>query len=350
MASTFQRPYWQIGKRLALLLIPAFFGSSAMANTGAERCIAIVDDNARLSCYDSAFALQAADAQAELLSEPVTTDAESAEEAIPSPLESRRIRELALADEWDAITPHKQNYLLPATYNDSADYSNYGLFGDTFSDTEVKFQLSLKTLLKSGFWYDSSIWVGYTQQSYWQLYAEEEASSPFRETNHEPEVFWEFPVDFSVLGWNARAATVGFNHQSNGRSEPLSRSWNRFTGELALDKGNFVLTAKSWLRFEEDEEDDDNPKIEDYMGRLQLGLTYRKNRHEFALALKNNLRESDNRSGVEFNWTFPFFSSSHIRGFLQVYSGYGENLIDMENYNNRIGLGIAITEYPWESR
>ena len=96
------------------------------------------------------------------------------------------------------------------------------------------------------------------------------------------------------------------------------------------------------MRLEEDEESDDNPDIEDYMGRLQLGLAYKRGEQVFALGLKNNLR-SDNRSGLELNWTFPL--AQHFKGFVQIYSGYGENLIDADNYNNRIGVGIALTDW-----
>jgi phospholipase A1 len=59
------------------------------------------------------------------------------------------------------------------------------------------------------------------------------------------------------------------------------------------------------------------------------------------VVLKNNL-SSTNRSGLEINYTYPLLR--HLKGFVQIYSGYGENLIDMENYTNRIGIGIALTD------
>jgi len=265
-------------------------------------------------------------------------------EALPgwSLIEARFEQEAALTYQWFSITPHHPNYILPLTYNDNADYSEFGPLEDAFSDYEIKMQLSLKTRLAKGLWRDSSVWAAYTQQSYWQLYAEEDASAPFRETNHQPEIFWQIPTNFNVLGWNARAATFALNHQSNGRSEPLSRSWNRVTAGIALDRGNWVVSAKTWARISEPAETDDNPNIEDYMGRLQLGLIHKRERHTFSLGLKNNLR-SDNRSGLELNYTFPLFRS--LKGFVQVYTGYGENLIDMENYTNRIGVGIALTDW-----
>lgn len=303
-----------------------------------QTCAYIEEPDARLNCFDSYFTPEdipevGPDGELELLTE-----------ALPglSLIEARFEQEAALTDQWFSITPHHPNYILPLTYNDNADYSDFGPLEDAFSDYEIKMQLSLKTRLAKGLWRDSSVWAAYTQQSYWQLYAEEDASAPFRETNHQPEIFWQIPTEFNVLGWNARATTFALNHQSNGRSEPLSRSWNRVTAGIALDRGNWVVSAKTWARISEPADADDNPNIEDYMGRLQLGLIHKRERHTFSLGLKNNLR-SDNRSGLELNYTFPLFRS--LKGFVQIYSGYGENLIDMENYTNRIGVGLALTDW-----
>lgn len=330
--------------------------STAFADTGPELCAAFSDNLARLHCYDAYYGAPSVhftvDNEPDNLAQFVVAgpDSEGGMEAgidaleptTFSPINSRNEQEFALADKRFSITPHRPNYILPATYNASSDFSVYDPLGEAFSDTEIKFQLSIKTLLARDLWRGSSVWVGYTQQSYWQLYADDVASAPFRETNHQPEIFWEVPVNFAVLGWNARVATLALNHQSNGQIDPLSRSWNRVTAELDLDRGPFVLGIKTWKRIVEDGSSDDNPNIEDYMGRVKVGLAYKRQDHLFSAALINNL-SSDNRSGVELNWSFPLIR--HLKGFVQVYSGYGENMIDMENYSNRIGIGIALNDW-----
>ncbi|MCX2982041.1 phospholipase [Halieaceae bacterium IMCC14734] len=330
--------------------------ANSYAGTAPELCAAFGDDVARLSCYDAYYSPAdsqvkidiTAENQNEILSQSaiaataVETATEPSESNAQLPLISRNQQELELAEKRFSMTPHRPNYILPVTYNASSDYSVYDPLGESFSDAEIKFQLSIKTLLARDLWRGSSIWLGYTQQSYWQLYADTIASEPFRETNHEPELIWQIPTEFDVFGWNARLATIGLNHQSNGRIDPLSRSWNRVTAGLALDKGNFVASVKTWVRIEEPEGAEDNPNIEDYMGRVQLGLAYQHRDHLFFLGLKNNL-SSDNRSGVELNWSFPLVY--HLKGFVQVYSGYGENLIDMENDTKRIGIGIALNDW-----
>ncbi len=291
----------------------------------------ITQQPARLACYDSFYP-------------PVVIGSESTETQDArkvSPVLARQSEEQLLRDRWFSITPHRPNYILPAAYNRSSDFSVYGPAQDLFSDTEIKFQLSLKTALLTNLWRNSSVSVAYTQQSYWQLYADEEISAPFRETNHEPEIMWQIPVEFELFGFQARQATFAFNHQSNGQTRPLSRSWNRLTGELVMERDRLVVSAKTWARIDSSS-NDDNPNIEDYMGRIQLGAAYAGDKHTFALGLKNSL-DGDLRSGLEFNWMFPL--TERLKGTLQLYSGYGENLIDMENYNNRIGIGIALTDW-----
>ena len=318
------------GLRRAFALAGLLAVSAAShAESGPEACARIMDQEERLACFDLHF--------------PPPDDMPAAVEAGAeiAPVEARRNLEYDATLNWFAITPHKPNYLLPAAHNLSADYSAYSELGPLFSDTEVKFQVSLKTLLLPIGWRNSSIWAGYTQQSYWQLYAEEDASSPFRETNHEPELFWEVPIRFRLFGLDARFAYLGLNHQSNGQSGDLSRSWNRLTGQIVAERGRFVASAKTWIRIADGIGEDDNPNIEDYMGRIQLGAAWRGEFNTFSVSLKNNLR-TENRSGLEVGWTFPL--SRHLKGYVQLYTGYGENLIDMENYTNRIGIGIALSD------
>lgn len=62
-----------------------------------------------------------------------------------------------------------------------------------------------------------------------------------------------------------KALGIGFNHQSNGRSEPLSRSWNRVVANFGFERDALVFLRDVWYRIPEDEEDDDNPNIEDYL-------------------------------------------------------------------------------------
>ena len=305
---------------MSLLLLATIAAEGS--ETRASACVELSDDAERLQCYDKAF--------------------ERNNESDETPaFEQRLIAEQRAQHEWFAIIPHKPTYFLPATYNANSNFEAYGEFGELFSDVEAKFQLSLKTQLWPEMVGDSSLWFAYTQQSYWQLYADSEASLPFRETNYQPEIYWSIPTDFELFGLRARTANIGFNHQSNGQSDPLSRSWNRLTGELLLEGDRTLYSIKTWVRVD-DPTEDNNPNIEDYMGRVEVGWVYRGDNHVFDAWFKNNL-DSDNRSSLEVNWAFPL--SQHLRGYVQFFTGYGENMIDMENNNTRIGVGVALTDW-----
>jgi len=309
---------------LALAVVIASIAMPAQAADSIARlCVSIDDDAERLLCYDAAF-----------------KQAAEADDPLPA-YEQRQEAELREQHDWFAITPHKPTYILPATYNFNSNYDAFGQFGELFSDAELKLQLSLKTQLWPGMIGDSSLWFGYTQQSYWQLYAESDASAPFRETNYQPELFWSIPTDFELFGLKGSTLNIGLNHQSNGQSDPLSRSWNRVTGELVFEGDRTLYSVKTWVRID-DPENDNNPNIEDYMGRIELGWVYRGDRHIVDAWVKNNLT-SPNRSSIELNWAFPL--AEHLRGYVQFFTGYGENMIDMENRNTRIGVGLSLTDW-----
>jgi phospholipase A1 len=138
-------------------------------------------------------------------------------------------------------------------------------------------------------------------------------------------------------------AGVGINHQSNGRGDPLSRSWNRVIFTVGLDRENWALVLRPWWRVP-DGNDDDNPDIEDYIGRGDAMLTYSKGGHEFTVLARHSLRTGDKSHGaVQLDWGFPIHRS--FRGHIQAFHGYGESLIDYNHKATYIGLGISLLEW-----
>ena len=210
--------------------------------------------------------------------------------------------------------------------------------------SEAKFQISFKTkALESIFGDYGDLWVGYTQSSRWQVYNEAE-SRPFRETNYEPEVSLVFGTDYRLLGLDGRLLGLSLNHQSNGRSDPLSRSWNRVIFNMGFERDNFALMLRPWYRIPESASDDNNADITDYIGRGDLTAFYRWNQHDFSLMLRHSLRGGDRSHGaVQFDWAFPI--RGNLRGHVQLFDGYGESLID---YNHRAfyaGLGVSLMNW-----
>ena len=185
---------------------------------------------------------------------------------------------------------------------------------------------------------NGDIWMGYTQSSHWQVY-DAANSRPFRETNYEPEVLLVFRNNYSLLGWKGRMAAVGLNHQSNGRADPLSRSWNRVMFNVGLDRDNWSVMLRPWYRIPESRGDDDNPDIEDYMGRGDLTVVRVAGDNEFSLMARHSLRGGDRfarRAAVRLG----FLITRQLRGHLQVFDGYGESMIDYNHRATYVGFGV----------
>lgn len=243
------------------------------------------------------------------------------------------------------ITFHRTNYALAFSYNSNPNPAPLQEVdpAKTLVKPEVMFQLSFKAKLwQDVFGKDIDLWFAYTQRSFWQLYNFDD-SSPFRETNYEPEMLLNFRTRFSILGLKARFIQFGLNHQSNGQSEPLSRSWNRIVANVGLERGDFSLLLKGWLKFPESDEDDDNPGINSYMGYGEVWAYYFIKKHRLAVMLRDNLDFRENRGAVQLEWSFPLFAQ--MGGYVQYYLGYGESLLDYNHRVNRIGVGFILLDW-----
>lgn len=247
------------------------------------------------------------------------------------------------------LMSHRQNYILFAAHNfQGYDVSEYERFSRVehidADDTEVQFQLSLKTPLGVNLFDSStSIWAAYTMRSFWQFY-NSDVSSPFRETNHEPEVWVQYEPEWEFHGIKASALAMGLVHQSNGQAANLSRSWNRIYGSLIFEKDNLVFALKPWYRIPEDEGDDDNPDITDYLGHGEWHVAYKYDDHVFSLMGRNNIESGFSHGAVQAGWSFPLGAYPYLKGYIQYFSGYGESLIDYDHYVNRIGIGLLLTD------
>lgn len=149
-----------------------------------------------------------------------------------------------------AITVYKRNYLMPYTYNTRPNASDFREIDENgeIDHGEVKFQFSVKVgLIDDLFGDNGDLYFAYTQRSWWQAY-NSDASSPFRETNYEPELFMSFDNGTVLGGWINTANRVGFVHQSNGRSDPLSRSWNRIYLDSIWQNGDWTLSVAPFWR------------------------------------------------------------------------------------------------------
>jgi len=229
---------------------------------------------------------------------------------------------LSLIQSANGLSVHKEMYLLPVTIANR--YSG--------AQTEMEFQISVKERLL-----DSNFYFGYTQKSFWQAY-DFANSSPFRETNYNPEVFYRTGGTSDKIGrWDM---DVGFEHESNGRSGPTSRSWNRVYVAPYLPRHDSLWYLKLWYRVPVDLGVDDNPDILDYMGYGELHFKKGFGHGQLIHAMLRGNPETGH-GAISINYSIPGPSDNYFY-LIRLFSGYGESLIDYNNYVNRIGFGIIL--------
>ena len=294
------------------------------------------------------------------VAEPVSAPAPGAEPAQDTPdasgqppqgLVRQRLAEDRIAAERPfSVIAHRPNYFLVAAYNaegwSADDYrAESGDPDYTNDDFESQFQVSLKVPLAVGLLDGKlDIYGAYTNRSFWQVY-NSEYSEPFRETNHEPELWGQFDTGWSVFGLSNTVNTVGYVHQSNGRSGELSRSWDRLFATFVFEREHWALAFKPWIWISPDKDEGDNPDIDEYMGHGEVRLVYGRKHHVFSAMLRNQLESGFERGAVELSWSFPVFDYPYLRGYLQYFYGYGESLLDYDQKVNRLGLGISVTDW-----
>jgi phospholipase A1 len=262
----------------------------------------------------------------------------------------RMLKDREAAAKPFSILAHKPNYFLAAAYNAegwdptlfraSSNDANY-----VNKDVEAQFQISLKVPIALDLFGDRmDIYAAYTNRSFWQMY-NSNYSEPFRETNHEPEVWLQFANNWQVFGFTNAANTFGMVHQSNGRAGVLSRSWNRLYAHFIFEKNGLVLSFKPWYWASKDKSESDNPDITDYMGHGEFRAAWSRNGHVYSMMLRNQLESGFEKGAVELGWSIPVFDYPYLKAYVQYFYGYGESLIDYDRKVNRIGVGISITDW-----
>jgi phospholipase A1 len=322
------------------------------------RCSVLGDASARLGCYDE---LTKAATAATVAGNP-EPDVSAAAGAPPPP--ALVVPAIASASKappeapisrleqlWEtspaarrgvfAFRSHRENYLLLGNYSSSSNlepYRDVTPAGVKAKRVELTYQLSLKTkAIEQVAGLPVDIWLAYTQQSFWQAY-NRAASSPFRETNYQPEVMAVVPLNADLFGLKLRFVNLGLIHQSNGQTGSLSRSWNRVYSEFGLDKGNFSLGLRVWRRLDNAKSDNDNPDITDFLGQGDLTAMYREGGHEYSVMVRRNFRTD--HGAVTLGWAFPL--TTNLKGYVQAFSGYGQSLIDYNYSQKSLGFGVNV--------
>ena len=183
----------------------------------------------------------------------------------------------------------------------------------TKHNSDVKFQISFQQrLTKSVLPWNSYLYLFYTQKALWNVF---ERSLPFHDLNFNPGIgLSRFII---MKGQLVGKATVMIEHESNGRDGINSRSWNN-DGEYNRD-------------------------ILKYSGISQAGFQAISNDQKWVLDMTLVKRKGWNlnfNTIVQLGYRINHNSNQFI--MLQYYNGYGETLLDYNQYHSRIRFGLLI--------
>ena len=245
--------------------------------------------------------------------------------------------------------------------------ANYLLYNP--GETEIKFQFSLEIPIFT--WQPTKerrlvnpltkLYAGYTQKSFWDI---GEPSAPFSDHNFNPELFWRHET-----GGSNFVLQVGYEHESNGRDGPESRSWNRpyvrvtgihrFGQKKSSQENQLIVSLKAWEALDVA---DENADITDYVGYGELYLGLRcpiSNAQHRPLSAGVTLRKGteSGRGSIQLDASWPWFAFSdwvrkietddetvsvgpHI--YVQYFRGEGEKLIAYKEQVSHFRVGVGV--------
>lgn len=236
------------------------------------------------------------------------------------------------------ISPYRPNYILPFHYNSRTPPANSAKNED-ISHNEIAFQISLKAnLLPNLFNTNTNLYLAYTQRSFWQEYAEH---AFVRENNYEPELFVSYKFNQQKC---LKLMNTGFDHQSNGKGGDQERSWERLYVDMHFGTENLLFSVKPWIRISHVlEHHDYNNDITKYLGHGRLLFAYKFKNNVFSIMSRNNLESFFKHGATEITWSFPIYKN--LRGYTQLFSGYGQSLDEYNHRNNSASIGLSLSDW-----
>lgn len=206
----------------------------------------------------------------------------------------------------------------------------------TNQSADVTFQISVRQrLTKSVLPFKTFAYLTYTQKSFWDIYAE---SSPFRDTNYNPGLgLGKYLIYNNKL---VGAAFVQLKHESNGRDQYDSRSWNY----LSLSMKYYVnprlnISGEVWAPYVDG---GNNKDLLDYKGLGYISINYISNKHKWWLSADVNPKKGFGNFNTTLSAAFRVSERSNQYLFARFFQGYGESLIDYNKYAMNIRIGICI--------
>lgn len=220
---------------------------------------------------------------------------------------------------------------------------NYFIFGTsvnhtpTKTNTDIKFQISIQQrLTRSTLPFGTYLYLFYSQKCWWNVL---ENSMPMVDLNFNPGIGLAKPL--FVKNRYVGKVTLVAEHESNGRDGLASRSWNKISlaASIMIDP-QVTVHGKVWIPIVDGQ---NNRDILDYSGIYQVGTEFTSRNRRFTASVV-----LVKRRGWKLNYNtiielgYRIFRRDNQFLFLQFYNGYGECMLDYNQFRSRVRVGIVI--------
>jgi phospholipase A1 len=223
---------------------------------------------------------------------------------------------------------------------------------DQYNHSDTKLSLGFKYQLVE----DLNLFGAYTEYLMWDTRAD---SAPFRDINHNPELFYR---QFVSSNWLTYVDYGIFEHMSNGRdgddSRSIDRRYLRFKSQRISRLAPFTNVSQN-ITFEFKYFDyipgsmSDNRDYDNYVASCQLKFTAKQliNFHalkdsETYIVItpgKNPKTLDFDRGSIEIGHIFNYeFWGLNPRIYLQVFNGFAENMLDYDQVQHAVRVGVII--------
>lgn len=206
--------------------------------------------------------------------------------------------------------------------------------GDPIERASVfRIDLDLPVLARDGW----TLGAGYGQRSFWTI--ENTGGNDRVETDFAPSVF----VRRTKGPWTAR---TGYVHESNGRLNDASRSWNRILFALRRQTSWGSAEVVAWAAFRVE---DTNPDLRRHVGDGAFVLATSDDRAwQAQLRTGFTFDPGDRgvfpnvRAQVLLDLPVAVFPGTHVRALVEARYGRGESLLRHEEITRALRVGVSI--------
>ncbi|KAF0813214.1 putative phospholipase A1 [Andreprevotia sp. IGB-42] len=181
----------------------------------------------------------------------------------------------------------------------------------------------------------------YTQSSLWNI---GEKSSAFYDTSYRPELYYEYANVAKLPGVSRFDIATGYRHESNGKEEGDSRSFNQLFVRPTFIWGdpqrlNFVFSPSINAYIGDLS---DNPDIKDYRGYVDWRFRAGEQQGWQAGLMARTGKSGKGAFQLDLSYPLNTLLGLDLYGYLQYWNGYGETLRTYDRRTESVRVGISL--------